>query len=149
MTQDRTEKFWVLQVDGIPHPQPRPAIVRKTGRVYYPDKAGRMKAWKRAIMSATRVGDVIEGPLVMVIHFRLGRLKGHTTPSGVLTAKGRRATYPAGCDLDNLAKAVMDACVARGDMTDDRQVVDLRVTKAWADESGPGCSVMVSSPASG
>ena len=142
----RTDKLWTLEICGEPRPQPRPAVVRSTGRVYYPDKSGKHKAWKKAIMGAARRGDRIDGPVQVVLRFRIKRPKGHYTKRGMPTAKSHNEKYPTAYDVDNLAKAVLDALVDRGDISDDRHVIALLVTKQWAAAphvSDEGCSVTV------
>lgn len=72
------------------------------------------------------------------------RPASHWTTRGELSATGRRATNPSRADVDNLAKAVMDSLNGYA-WTDDRQVVDLTVTKRWADPAMGGRLIVTAS----
>jgi Holliday junction resolvase RusA-like endonuclease len=128
---------------GHPHPQPRPAIVRKTGRVYYPDKAGKLKRWvgciRRDTPTVARFGNV---PLRISLTLHITRPANHWTRRGQLSSAGRCRTVPP-FDLDNYAKCILDTMQGEGVFTDDRNIVELNVRKRWCvrQDTPPGCMV--------
>lgn len=99
----------------------------------------RLRLWRHAINDAARHargigGEPAVGPVGVELHFRMRR------PA---SAPKRRRTWPVGArsgDVDKLARAALDA-VTGVLVIDDAQVVDLRVTKDWADAAGPGVQV--------
>jgi Holliday junction resolvase RusA-like endonuclease len=122
---------------GEPKSQPRPKAMRRGNfvHIYTPATA---KAWKGAVASAAApfLSPVpIEGPLSLSLDFRFARPKSHYTSKGALT-KGARLQHTTKPDADNLAKAVMDALTDAGLWKDDTQIVQLSVTKSYADDQG-------------
>lgn len=140
-------------VGGEPVAQPRARAVSFRGhaRMYDP---GTAKVWKGCVKRVVG-GEVgrIGGwsgwpagvPLRMELVFMLKRPKGHYgTGRNAGRLKGGLPGAPMGRpDLDNLAKAVMDALTDMGLWADDSQVVDLRVRKLW-EQGETGCHVRVS-----
>lgn len=112
-----------FHVPGLPRPQPRPRWSPKHQRIYTPDTAKNWKAcveW--AVLGALNLRRVkFEGPTKVQLHF---------------TMPDRRKA-----DIDNLAKAVLDAIVNAGAMLDDNQVVELLATKKVGTDTG--CEVLV------
>ena len=105
-------------VEGLPKAQPRPRFSR--GHAYNPSSAD---GWKAAVEVAAREHfngrKPLEGPVTLhLLCFFPGIKKGgewHTkTP-----------------DVDNVAKAIMDALTAAGVWADDSQVAELHVSKAY------------------
>lgn len=116
-------------VSGNPVAQPR-AKAAKRGKfihIYTPDK--QVKPYKEAIrLVATQAmagRKPMEGPLAVAIFFYIDRPKSHTKKQ---REQDWHAQKP---DLDNLAKAVLDALK---DITwaDDSQISELRLRKQWA-----------------
>ena len=118
-----------FSVQGVPKPQPRPrAYVRgKHASVYNPDSAD---AWKQAIrLMALKFAPVTPwtGPVAMDLAIWMPRPKRlQVTGASDYDAHDGRE------DIDNLAKAVLDAMDGCGWWLDDRQVASLRVVKYWA-----------------
>jgi len=119
-----------MRVIGTPKAQPRPRATSRGGkfaRVYNPSTA---TAWKRLIVAASkadRLGNQpFEGSVNLRLTFLLQRPKKpkHSLPTG----------KP---DVDNLAKAVMDALSTAGWWNDDAQVTMLVVIKQYT--AGTGC----------
>lgn len=116
-------------VPGNPVAQPR-VKARKAGnfiQIYTPDK--KVKPYKEAIKLVATQAMVgrkpMEGPLSVAIFFYIDRPKSHTKKQ---REQDWHAQKP---DLDNLAKAVLDALK---DVTwsDDSQIAELRLRKQWA-----------------
>lgn len=82
-----------------------------------------------AIASATPVRG-IPGPLAVSVEIRLPKPKS-----------SRRSRPDVRPDVDNYAKAVMDAATMAGIWNDDSQVCDLRMVKVYSAEPGVALSV--------
>ena len=126
---------------GTPAAQPRPRMVRATGRTYTPDTAD---AWKAAVKAAWRQAkeESFSGHLRLNLQFMIPRPKGHLTTRGALTKSAPRH-HIGKPDIDNLCKAVMDALTNASAYGDDCQIVELRVGKVWVNELG-GCMITLS-----
>ena len=139
-----THSFHII---GDPKGQPRPrAFARRMGtkfvaRVYNPDVADE---WKECVKVAVRNGmptsfsnQPSDGAFYVRMHFQFQRPQSHLTSKGVLKA-GALFEHLKKPDADNLAKAVLDAISdTQRVWSDDAQVVQLAVSKAWTSgESG-------------
>lgn len=133
-------KLWV---PGDPVAQPRPKADNRRGgfaRIYTPDPKGRLKGWKRAIRGLARCEWREERARCAVsvsLEFMFsrpasqmgtGRNAGRPRPSAPRHHRQRP-------DIDNLAKAVLDAMTGIV-WADDAQIIELRITKRWAEKSG-------------
>jgi crossover junction endodeoxyribonuclease RusA len=129
-------------VHGEPKGQPRPRAFARGGRarVYDP---GTAEGWKGQVALAAQPfipEEPVNSPAAIHLRFRLPRPRSHFGKSGLKAgAPGFHASKP---DVDNLAKAVIDALVAVGFLRDDCLVYLLAITKRYAD-SGPGCDVRI------
>jgi len=104
---------------------------------------GTPKAQPRPKMSHR--GRSIESPLGVELIFYLPRPKVHQGARGLRHSAPRAHIKKP--DVDNLAKAVLDALSEKGGIglwKDDSQVVDLIVRKRWADDRPPGAQVTIS-----
>lgn len=126
---------------GTPAAQPRPRMVRATGRTYNPPTAD---AWKAAVKATWRAAyeQALDRHLHLRLVFYMPRPKAHLTSKGQLT-KSAPQFHAQKPDIDNLAKAVMDALTDCGAYKDDCQIVELRVSKHWATEIA-GCMITLS-----
>jgi Holliday junction resolvase RusA-like endonuclease len=121
-----------FSVPGDPVPQPRPRVSTAGGfaRAYVP-KGHAIHAYRQAVALAARAAGVTEagGPVSVIIDAVFARPKSHLNKSGV------KATAPAlpRPDVDNLAKAVLDAL--QEVMGDDTNVGRLIVEKTWGTEA--------------
>jgi len=127
-------------VSGSPKGQPRPRAFARAGkaRVYDP---GTAEGWKGQVALAAqlhRPADPIETPAAVYLRFSFRRPRGHYGKRGL--RPGAPPAHMSKPDVDNLAKAVLDALVEIGFLRDDRLVWLLFVTKGYT-ESSPGCSV--------
>jgi len=135
-----------IKVDGIPKAQPRPrAFARKMGgkftaRVY---DAATAEGWKSIVVAAARgqrPDEPLDCALAVRLRFELPRPKSRCRkrdPTDALFC----TTKP---DVDNLAKAVLDALTQDGWWTDDSRIVDIAVSKYWHAKGGrPGCTIEV------
>jgi crossover junction endodeoxyribonuclease RusA len=101
-----------------------------TGKSYVRESAGtKLDHWRSAIAAeARRVGEGywFTGPVRVELHFAI--------PKPASAPKLKR-TWPVKArsgDVDKLARAALDA-ITHVLIVDDSQVVELRVTKDWAD----------------
>ena len=131
-----------FQVDGPPVPQPRPRISTwgGRGRAYtpkdHPVTAYRQAITIRAAMAAKAAGwQATDGPVEVEISCWFQRPPSHATKAGGL--RSGAPAFPPRADVDNLAKAVLDAVSDSGAVwRDDDQVVQLVVSKAYASRAG-------------
>lgn len=106
-----------LVIPGRPVPASRPRVTK--GHAYYPR---RYADWlSQASWQVRASGKRVDGPVKVVLRFRRDSvevevLPGDARPSGVVA------------DIDNLAKAALDALVAGGVLGDDSQVTGLEVS---------------------
>jgi crossover junction endodeoxyribonuclease RusA len=129
-------------VSGTPKGQPRPRAFARGGkaRVYDP---GTAEGWKGQVALAAKEHlppAPVDLPVVIHLRFELPRPKGHYCKSGL---KPTAPEYHLGKpDIDNLAKAVLDALVAIGFLRDDCLIRLLLITKRYA-EGVAGCDVRI------
>lgn len=126
---------------GIPKGQPRPKAVRrgKHAGVYDPGTANDWKTAVKAAFSAHH-GRSLACPLKVSIVFAIPRPKGHFGKSGL--RKSAPARHTGKPDLDNAAKAVLDALTDCQVWKDDSYIFDLRVRKMWT-EGTPGARISI------
>ena len=127
MTTCKVAHSFFLPCDPIPAPRPRATARGRFASVYHPPEYTR---WKEGVAEAVRgVNDrppePLSVPLVVTVEVFVERPK--TT----------KLTHP-GPDIDNYAKGVLDAITQSGLIwADDKHVVDLRISKAWCDDTNP------------
>ena len=109
-------------VPGTPVPQPRPRVTRRGGAYV----TGPIKGYKQAVS------------LLAYQHCKSHLASGTAVrlTLAFVFSRPKRPThdYPSTCDVDNLAKAVMDALLGHA-YEDDRQVVELVCRKCYGPES--------------
>jgi Holliday junction resolvase RusA-like endonuclease len=128
-------------VPGLLRPAPRPRVDR--GRAHNPSWYTCQKR-KLARDLARLVPPLGEGETAVTIDVLLPRPKSHWCKAGLAASAPAWPPARAG-DVDNLAKAVLDALVVGGVLPDDSQVVDLTVRKAYAPRSRePGFRLWIS-----
>ena len=122
--------FCELAIDPVAKGRPR---FTRTGRAYTPAKTKAHESHlKRLLIEAYGLGEPMAGPVAVTILFGLKRPKG-------VSAKKR--PYPAvKPDLDNLAKAVLDA-LNEVVIADDNQVVKLTLEKCYQEYGAVGIEV--------
>ena len=137
-----------FRVDGIPKAQPRVKAFRRGSHagVYDP---GTADYWKLQVIQAAKQGCLaskIEGPIGLGLTFVMPRPKSHFKPDGSIRPKFI-AYHIKKPDVDNLAKAVMDALSNLGSIwSDDCQVCLLTVSKCYHQVGvNPGCNVRIDS----
>jgi Holliday junction resolvase RusA-like endonuclease len=116
--------------DPVPQPRPRVSTVGGFGRAYVP-KSHAIHAYRQAVaLSAKAAGCEPHGlPVDVVIDFVFARPKSHYRKSGL---RNDAPTLPR-CDLDNMAKAVLDSLNGVA-WDDDAQVRRLVVEKSFGTE---------------
>lgn len=150
-------KTFSFRVIGNPIAQPRQRIrVVKTraGRVFaqnYTPTKSPANEWKRmvsiealnaALQRRHEFKRPISGPLAVSMGFYFERPRHHIGADGK-PRKSSPQNHTQKPDLDNLAKAVLDALVSASIIADDAHVVWLEVSKQWADNHPHGveCSI--------
>jgi Holliday junction resolvase RusA-like endonuclease len=116
--------------DPVPQPRPRVSTVGGFGRAYVP-RGHAVHPYREAVALAAKASgcEPHPEPVDVVIDFVFGRPKSHYRKSGV---KSDAPTLPR-CDLDNMAKAVLDSLNGVA-WDDDAQVRRLVVEKSYATE---------------
>lgn len=124
------EGMTTFTVSGDPVPQPRPRVSTQGGfaRAYVPAKHP-VHAYRQAVGAAAWAAGLTatDKPVQVCIVAVFKRPKSHLTSSGLLRATARILPRP---DVDNIAKAVLDALV---DFFDDTLVESLQVSKSYGD----------------
>jgi Holliday junction resolvase RusA-like endonuclease len=119
-------------IAGEPVPQPRPRVSTRGGfaRAYVP-KEHPVHAYRKAIAEAADEAGLVaqDEPLNVVIDAVFARPKSHLTKTGVKPT-APRLPRP---DVDNLAKAVLDAL--QDVIGDDTLVARLVVEKSYGQEA--------------
>lgn len=114
----------ILDLEPIPCPRPRIRVTRtKTGKTFahaYYDK--KYVTWKDT--AAELIGKLDASPVAGPVNV--------TIECAVKRPKTTKLSHPKP-DVDNYAKAVMDALTAASVWDDDSQVIRLVVTKVWAE----------------
>lgn len=134
-------------VTGEPKGQPRARAFARGGivRMYDP---GTAEGWKGQIAEASKEfkGANIDMPIHMSLDFLLPRPKSHyrTGKNAHQMRPDAPQWFTGKPDVDNYAKAVMDALTQIGVWRDDALVVSLSVTKSYkGPDSQSGCSVLI------
>lgn len=121
-----------FSVPGDPVPQPRPRVSTRGGfaRAYVPSDHP-VHAYRQSVAAAARAAGLATtgDPLNVVIDAVFRRPKSHLNKAGV---KATAPTLPRP-DVDNLAKAVLDAL--QDVMGDDTNVSRLVVEKSYGQEA--------------
>lgn len=123
-----------FSVPGDPVPQPRVRVSTRGGfaRAYVPSKHP-VHAYRQAIAAAAVAAGVTptdEEPLTVILDLVFGRPATHKNKSGLR----RNAPVLPRCDVDNAAKACLDALNGVA-WADDRQVGKLVVEKSYGEEA--------------
>ena len=118
-----------LTVHGTPEPQARPRY--GSGHFFSPKTV-----WWHKVQFAARLNrpkPALEGPVHLILSFYMPRPK--SAPQSIVWHRTRP-------DIDNLAKAVMDAMTTAGWWLDDGQVAVLEASKQYIAE-GEKTSVLI------
>ena len=120
---------FVMALNPIPCPRPRITVRGRIGHAYYP---AAYKTWKaeaakliEQAMDQNVINTYYDVPLQVLLVCVVQRPKA----SKLIGPKP---------DVDNYAKAIMDAMTEAGAWGDDSQVIDLRVVKRWTDDGETG-----------
>ena len=133
---------------GTPKGQPRPRAFAFHGKARVYD-CGSAEGWKSEVAIAARShlpAIPMAGAIRVHLYFRFARPQHHFRKGK--HADQRRNSAPrfftARPDVDNLAKAVLDALTVLGFWHDDAQVESLYVVKNYADMNEvAGCAVKI------
>ena len=130
---------------GTPKPQPRPRAFSRGGktRMYDP---GTSEDWKKEVGQQTTVlhRKNLQGCLKVGLYFFFDRPRSHFKTDAIsLKSTAPKWYFSKRPDVDNLAKAVLDALTALNVWGDDSQVVILEVTKVWAPDKRSGCVLSI------
>lgn len=126
---------------GIPKGQPRPKAFSRGNRagVYDP---GTANEWKASVAEAMKShhGMSYNQPVSVSIVLFLPRPKGHFGAKGLKVSAPRNHTGKP--DLDNAAKAILDAMTDFQFWKDDSIVCSLIISKMWT-EGSPGALIEI------
>jgi Holliday junction resolvase RusA-like endonuclease len=116
--------------------RPRSSVVNGRVHVRSPQKSASWETHASWVMSNARQGICHEGPVAVFIEAVKQRPSSGGYPSRKMDPDGEcyRCRKP---DVDNVAKAVLDALEKSGIIANDLQVCDLHVLNLWA---GRGCA---------
>jgi Holliday junction resolvase RusA-like endonuclease len=135
-----------FRANGMPKGQPRPRAFSRGGRaaVYDP---GTAEGWKSCVAVAAQEleGAAIHCPLSVTLTFYLPRPKSHYRNNGTLKDSSPVYMNVNKPDIDNLAKAVLDALTNIRAWLDDDQVCELTIRKYWEQPQthAPGCMIRI------
>jgi len=135
-------------IEAEPSPLGRHRYSSKQRRMWNPSAAK-----QAAFLAAARPhlpAAPLAGPLDATLVFRMKRPQAHYRTgryAGELKTQAPAAFSTKKCDLDNLAKFVLDAINAEA-FDDDSQVVSLRAAKLWDRPGGGGCTYVRLEPVS-
>lgn len=135
-----------FEIQGQPVPQPRPRVSTRGGfaRAYTP-KGHAIHGYRQAVELLAKTNGWREGPAAgpvsVEIDCYLQRPPSHLTKAGEVRPSA--PAWPGRCDVDNLAKAVLDAITDAGTLwADDDQVVELVVRKQYARRGAAGRTIV-------
>lgn len=146
MSHITSRAAWYFTAHGIPKGQPRPRAFARNGRarVYDP---GTAEAWKSAVATACQpiAGKRLVDPIRLTLLFFFPRPKSHYRANGQLKPSAPRLIHDQKPDVDNAAKAVLDALTHIGAWQDDDQVAVLICAKRWETpgERPPGAEITI------
>lgn len=131
---------------GTPKGQPRPRAFVRNGRAAVYDN-GTAESWKSDVAKACAdlEGRRLHQSLGVVLAFYMPRPKSHFTAKGALKPLSPRFLHDKKPDVDNLAKAVLDALTGIGAWLDDDQVCEL-TARRYYEQSGSfpaGCVIRI------
>jgi crossover junction endodeoxyribonuclease RusA len=135
-----------LDVLGIPAPKGSGRAMLIAGRARYiasssGANAKKQAAWLRAIQAAAHGCLPIDGPVAVVITFRMPRPQGHYTKRGEL--REAAPLHPAVApDVDKLIRLVFDALTGLA-FGDDSRVVAVTASKIYAVPGRSGALIAV------
>lgn len=126
-----------LRIAGVPAPKgSRTVRIGKGGKPHTHESSPGIKSWVEAVAYSARAnrpkGQALAPPYEIEIAFYMPRGK---------TAKW---LWPSTCDVDKLARGVLDGLVQGGLLVDDRHVVKLVASKEFGT---PGVGVAITSAA--
>ena len=134
-------------VKGVPKGQPRPrAFVRGTRAAVY--DPGTAEGWKGDVARACAEleGRCLIAPLSVRLSFYLPRPKSHFRSNRQLKESSPVWLHAGKPDVDNLAKAVLDALTGIRAWRDDAQVCEMQVSRHYEcpAKMSTGCLISIS-----
>ena len=134
------------RVLGLPRAQPRPRAFVRGGRAAVYD-CGTAEGWKSDVARACWEieGRCLFGALGVRLTFYMPRPKSHYRANGFLKTSAPMIIHNQKPDVDNLAKAVLDAMTGIQAWRDDAQVCELTVSRRWEipGKESPGCLIRI------
>ena len=136
-----------FRVDGEPKAQPRPRAFAFHGHARMYD-AGTSNGWKKLVALAAKPychKTPLLGPLRVNLHFWFARPKAHygKRKGQVYIKESAPRSMTSKPDVDNLAKAVMDALTDVDMWGDDAQIIVTEITKRWSNDGSQGVDVEI------
>jgi len=134
-----------FRVYGIPAPQGSkiPGVSSKTGKMFVREQSSKtLTPWRQDVKAAAEIAragsDTLTGPIVLTADLFMPR------PASIPV---KRRPYPTVMpDLDKLLRGIGDALRQAGVYKDDAQIVAIRATKQYADDSverSPGAWITI------
>jgi len=119
---------WTVVVEGVPVAQPRPRVYG----THTVSDSTKSRVWKQQVKMAWGAGPKYDGPVCLRLTFFMPR------PKRLMRKKDPDKAIPAPVrpDLDNLAKAVLDALEGLA-FDNDSQVVGLDLRKLYPGKGDP------------
>ena len=125
-------------IPGPPVPFARPRFDGRSGRAYQDRDYA---AWRRGaalVLRAARGPTIADGPVsVRVAAYSPRPARRPDWCDRAAWATGEATPAVTRCDLDNVAKAVLDACTDAGLWSDDRQVASIDARQWYAAVGDP------------
>jgi Holliday junction resolvase RusA-like endonuclease len=132
-------------VPGIPKPggSKKAFYNPKAGRAIIVDDCDKNKDWKTAVSFAAKQAmqgrQLMAGPLRVIVHFNMPRLKAHFKPSGIL--KGNAPIYhTVKPDATKLMRSTEDALTGIV-WRDDAEIAKQEIVKLY--DAGNGCGAEI------
>ena len=99
---------------------------------------GTVVDWKKRLgflLGREHGQEPLEAPIRLTLAFEYRRPTGHYSKRDGKPLKDWMPTpKPSSCDVDNLAKPIMDTMTELGQWADDGEITDLRVLKFYGEE---------------
>ena len=129
-----TEITFEVPGDPVPQPRARVATICGVGRAYTPARH-KIHTYRQAIQLVAKTSGWVDGPtdgpVSVEISCHISRPPSHLNSSGELRKAARE--WPGRGDVDNYAKAVLDAITdSQAFWLDDDQVVELTTRKNYS-----------------
>ena len=132
-------------VKGLPAPQgsKKAFLHRHSGKVIMTESSGRKhKDWRDVVETESSAIPRFDGPVRVTLGFFLRRPRADFRANGEVKPKAP-ADHTKRPDVDKLARSVCDSLTDARVIEDDCKIIDLHVTKEYADDDVTGVEITV------